>query len=741
MKKSRGRVKWIVFAVSSLIVLALVGLCGFAFWCVRRLEQARAQLAPPTVYVTQPLSGASSPAGNQLTVSATAWGDNPIIRAELWLNGELMDTQESDLPEGVSPFYAHFGLLLSEGPQQLFVRAINVQGIIGQSVPIGVTGEPASHEGLAAVVVGPDETLEDVAAAHDTDPEALRELNPGLGDQEPPEGTEVIVPAPPTAGGEGPAGPGVLPSIPAGPSPPPGSSKVLAPGAPPLKIIEPSPLPIGPGLTIAVLFPFVAPAAPTDLKGRVEGCMVRLIWKDNASNELWYDVWMAPLAGAPRLIASLQPAAGGAAWFEFPPLQTGGLSFWVEAVGLGGKQPSNIIWLEVDPQCPTRSLTHLAVEALDMSVRGNYDRVYCYVSFENTPEERLPGDDSAFIQVTGGQGDIATWASGNKKFLVPIPADGALDIGGECWAWAGEALDRLGTFSDSTNSGQWTGTRLPLAAGGYEIGYAVTYAGEVGGAPKETTYGYEDPSVPSPYNLTMLSKTIPGVPGSSTTSLHWDWSGDQKSITGFAVFLDGQPYGTVSGADKRGIGVTLPTACGRRQRWQVAAVAGERQSRLSGAYEYRTPECPVSVEVEFKEIEVKCVDTNWFHPACPSCDTVECWFRVFANDQSAGRFSFNFPMKLSCETWKINWVPWPNPPNSTLTVQISPDNTSLHFGSRWFYVNFLGELAKFQQASKTINMTLEEWKTYQGEHSLCTKQAGVMSCLEVEVRGSGGSSL
>jgi hypothetical protein len=749
--KSRERyVKWIAVALSLVVAFVLIGMCGLAFLYQRQLDQARAQYAPPTVYVSQPLSGSSAPAGSQLAVSATAWGEVPITRAELWLSGQLVDTQESDLPEGVSPFHAHFGLLVFEGPQQLVVRAVSAEGIIGQSVPIGVTGEAAVDEGLVAVVVDPGQTLEDVAAAHDIEPEAVRELNPGLGDQEPPQGTEVIVPAPPAPAPPGPQGPPVGPAIPPSPGTPPVTGTVpMPPGVLPLTPILPGPnmtgtvtgtvpLPIIVGTLLPQLAVpvFTPPAAPTNLQGVVEDCLIRLRWQDNTANELRYDVWTAPQAGSPRLIASLAPAKGGAAWFEFPAPLTGGLSFWVEAVGLGGKQPSNIVWLEVNPQCPTTSPTRLQVEALDMSIRGGYDKAYCYVSFENIPEERLPHDDSAFIQVQGGQGNIATWASGNKKLLVPIPADGALDLVGECWAWAGEALDKLGDFSDTTNSSQWTGTRLPLLAEGYEIGYAVTYAGEASGEGEETTYAYEDPSVPSPYNLTMLGKSSPGVPGSSWTALHWDWNGDEKTITGFAVFLDGQPYATIFGADKRGIGVNPPTGCDKRQRWQVAAVAGEAQSRLSAVYEYRTPECPVSVEVVFEEIEVKCVDTSWFNPVCPSCDTVECWFRVFANDQSAQRFSFNFPMKLSCQTWKINWAGWPDPPQNTLTVQIGPSDTSLQFGSRWFYQNSFGELAKFQEASRTITMSLDQWRTYQGEHRLCPgKQAGVMSCLLVKIRG------
>ena len=82
------------------------------------------------------------------------------------------------------------------------------------------------------------------------------------------------------------------------------------------------------------------------------------------------------------------------------------------------------------------------------------------MSFEKTPEERLPRDDSALIQVQGGSGDIAAWASGSKKFVVPVPVDGTLEVTGECWGWSASDMDKLGSFSDSTTSSQWTGTWL-----------------------------------------------------------------------------------------------------------------------------------------------------------------------------------------------------------------------------------------------------------------------------------------
>ncbi|MCJ7621378.1 MAG: hypothetical protein MUP64_14295, partial [Anaerolineae bacterium] len=102
MKRRRGCIKWGVVAVVVLAALTLVALGAFAF-LQARLQQARAHFEPPNVFVSEPLPGASAPAGTELEVSATASGLVPIVRMELWVDGELIETQEADSGAGVSP--------------------------------------------------------------------------------------------------------------------------------------------------------------------------------------------------------------------------------------------------------------------------------------------------------------------------------------------------------------------------------------------------------------------------------------------------------------------------------------------------------------------------------------------------------------------------------------------------------------------------------------------------------------
>lgn len=513
------------------------------------------------------------------------------------------------------------------------------------------------------------------------------------------------------------------------------------PNTPPLKVTEPPPLPVGPGFLIAVFAPPKPPAAPSDLQAQVENCMVRLRWKDNATNEERYEVWITGPDLQSRLVAALEPAAGAEAWFEFPAPQPGDLNVWVEAVNFVGKQPSNIVSLYVGAECPATLLNRLQVEALDMSVRGGYDRVYCYVSFEGAREQRLPLDDSDFIQVQGGQGNIAAWAAGSHKLTVPIPEDGALDIAGECLGWSGQALDKLGTFSGRFSSQTWDGAKRLLQGNSYDIGVAMQI---LGSTDSRQTYGYKDPTISAPYDL--REERV----GSDSSldpmaewewfwqrRLSWKWDGDQKKITGFTIYLDGKPYKTVS-ANSRAEVVTLGAWCGTKPRWQVIAVAGAAESLPSAPLELNLPDCPVYAEVQFKYIHILCAENYWFYWTCPNCDTIWSWFYIVA-DGVQRRSYFDavfFKVGLTCGDHNISSIGhWDYPKGDTMVMRITPSKPSVTVGSRFYYVNHWGELRKYQYATRTITMPLEEWKTYDEEFKLWTKANGVFSYLVVRVRG------
>lgn len=615
--------------VTLLLLLGVIGALGVGAFLSLRQQQARAEFAPPTVLVTAPAPGAEASAGSYLPVSAMAFGNQPIARVELWLDGELKETQSSSRPEGESTLNAHFALLIpSEGPHSLSVRAVNTIGILGKSLPVSIVGVPKPRDAAYAVRVQPGETLEDIAKTYGSDAATLQKANPNLGGQEPAAGTVIHVPIPPEE--EPPTASPLLPV--------PGNAPVPVPNVPPLAEMQASLLSTG--------FAFAPPAAPSGLQGEVKGCDVTLRWDDNATNESRYEVWSAMGMLAPRLVASLSPSpTKGPAWYKFFAPQTGYVTFWVEAVNASSHQPSNEITLYIDPQkCSWTqgSGLYLMVQVFEMTVQGNYDQVYCYVSYEGNPERRIPENAGDFIQVKAGTADFGGTTVGQegKMFarLIPVPKDGALDVEGKCLGRLGQnpPVD-LGYFVGKYTANEWDGARRKVKGATYEIEFAVkpwTPAVEMA---EMGEYWYEDPSLPAPYDLKESGVRYIFPPPDydpRERALYWKWDGDPKRITGFQVYrssvsyADYQggdahnppqppaewkktvPYGYYPGADRRGADVET-FYCGRRVRWEVAAVADLAQSPRT-ALEINLPPCHTYAMVKFEEIELRNCDDDPF---------------------------------------------------------------------------------------------------------------------------------
>jgi len=733
-----------------LAALTLVALGAFAF-LQARLQQARARFEPPNVFISEPLPGASAPAGTELEVYATASGFVPIMRMELWVDGELEETRASESGAGGSPLHAYFAIAPSEGPHVLHVRAVNAEGIIGDSLPLAVTGESLSDRPFVQVGVGPEQTMADIAGSFSTNVETLHELNPELAGQEPAEGTVVIVPAPPSGAPPGTTGPPVGPSFPTGPSGPSGSGPLTTPEGPPLKVIEPSPLPVDVGGLVGVVVNPWAPAAPTDLQSEVTDCTVRLAWKDNATNEDHFEVWMWGLGYPGRLVAKLQAAPGGSAWYEFPAPSWGHFVFWVEAVNSVGSQPSNYVAVTVaDPSCAKTLATHLKIQPLDLTVPANYHSVYCYVSFEGAPHGRLPAGTNDFIQVQGGQGDIASWAAGNPSLVVPIPTDGSLEMEGECWGRTSKAAP-LGSFSDQYGSETWDGTRRPVDGASFELGLAFEPLGAMDTSGGISTYSYEDPTMPVPYNLRI--KEWGSVYPTVQQMLQWDWSGDEKTIKSFQVLLNGAPYGHPVEPQYRMMDVTyLPFSCGQAVHWQVVAAADETYSAPSQPLvQYDLIPCPLFVEVKFERIGIgEANNASWI--LVPGynvgrCDTIGASFVVWVNEyrRQAGIWYGNLLVgrtnyQMTCDSYTFdqlfrNFTDYmDDPAPDTVVMMLKGENPSLTFGTRFMYFNSWGEPTSFAWNNKTISMPYEQWKTYSDKFSFFTTGGDVWAFVEVSVR-------
>jgi hypothetical protein len=632
------------------ILLALVVLA--AILILRDLNRARVQQnMPPSVIVHSPIAGQSATAGSFLLAHITATGQNPVFRVELWVDGEPLETQTPDPAMGeVTTFDVTSDLLVTEGPHMFFARAVDTDGLVGQSLPIPIQGDPPLAEGEASVVVVAEEgeTLQEIADVHRVDVGTLQELNPGLGDGGLPADAPVVVPFPPDQSGDGspsqpqpPSGdvpsqpsPGQTQPQPPGVVPPAAPLPVPPPGVPSLQVVKVA------AIDIRSLIPILLsnrPKAPTSLQAGVENCKVRLQWHDNADNETHFKVWMQGLGMPPRVIATLQGSPiTGPAWYEFASPQVGIYSFWIEAVNALGGQPSEIQWVAItNLGCPPALATHLEIEALDMDVASGYDRVYCYLSLEGTPEKRIPADDSAFIQVSDGRGNIANWAAGDKRLLLPIPTDDEVTLGGECWGWQGMALNKLGAFQASTPRALWDGSRQTLTGANFTIGYRILPFGSVDSA---GMYAFYDYTIDAPYGLWVeILKPSPFVPDYENPNiqwptLHWKWDGDQTKLSGFTVFMNGNPLMQVP-PSVRAASIHLPTSCGAVYEFKVAAnYWNAAMSVGSPSLKHDQGGCQVYAEVLFEWITFAETDDGWTFPVTfENCDQIQIYYDLFIN--------------------------------------------------------------------------------------------------------------
>jgi len=193
------RTKWIILGVLAilLLVIILVVLIFISFLRGRSLNSR------PLVLIQYPVDQALVEVGNGLLVHASARAQQGVTRMELWVDNQLVSTQESQagvliptlvLAESWTPH--------QEGFHTIIVRAFSRDRVSGQS-SIQVQARDAGGTGLIAHVMEEGESVASIANDYDTTPEEVAALNgSGGGGFNPQPGDELIVPAP---GGEDPS--------------------------------------------------------------------------------------------------------------------------------------------------------------------------------------------------------------------------------------------------------------------------------------------------------------------------------------------------------------------------------------------------------------------------------------------------------------------------------------------------------------------------------------------------------
>jgi hypothetical protein len=580
MTKRRNCIIWAIIIAMALLLLGVAGVYLGGRYAIR---WQRAAQAPPQVLVRDPASGTRFDPHSPIEVVAEAWGSSPVAEISLSVDGQLQETRPNADPQAPS-FRASFEIEVDEGPHVVVARAVDQDGLVGQSLPITILGN--SGDGAGPILMNwparAGETLTDIAEKLGFGAHGLDGVNAAIGDGPLADGTVVQVP--------------------------------VNPGAPPpqVDIIMPAPIPVD--TSSATRLKLIAsinivgrllsarqlllPAAPSGTQAIYRDCSIILRWEDNSENEAYFNIWMSGLGHSPRIIARASSSPGkGPVWVQFDAPEVGLYSFWVEAVNLIGSQPSEVAWVGVihTDTCANVIGTFLQINLRDLNVQGGYDRFYCYVSANGFPAKRFPPKDGIFIQLVGPPFDVLIGS--HLSLRVPIPEPRVLTLEGECLGWLGSDLVNLGPFQETVAESEWDGRELTVDGGTYQIEFTalIPHPTEV----SSMVQSQYDLTLPAPYDLQI--DTWRSLGGQTGHTLSWRWDGDPQAIEGFSVFIDGAG---LDFTEDKSIDVLIPEGCGISLGFTVSAVGMDAPSIPSQEYTFTSLPCDLNAEVEFISLNI-----------------------------------------------------------------------------------------------------------------------------------------
>jgi hypothetical protein len=189
-KKAGRRIWWLVPVALALIAL-LVGAPMGLLWLAGRAADVREQ--PPRVAVRALQTGDRVAVDRAVLVEAVAMDDEGVTQIELWVDGELVDVDES--PDSASPAPALVPLEWqpdSPGTHTVVVRATNGGGVVNQEaivveavedlVAVDAEGREITIADVSEVyyVAGDGDTLDTISRMYDVDAAEIVALNPDL---------------------------------------------------------------------------------------------------------------------------------------------------------------------------------------------------------------------------------------------------------------------------------------------------------------------------------------------------------------------------------------------------------------------------------------------------------------------------------------------------------------------------------------------------------------------------------
>lgn len=159
----------------------------------------------------------------------------------------------------------------------------------------------------------------------------------------------------------------------------------------------------------------------------------------------------------------------------------------------------------------------IQIEAFSLEVDKAYDGVYCYLSLNGSPMERVPSD--GHLEGLGeNRWGIETWAAGDRSRVVPLAEDAsAFDLEATCLgyrssSYGGDVFD-LGTLTARHAETEWDGRDLEQTATGEGGWFRVSYRIHPPihrEPPRPTPVPGEEPFMPQPLLYKDCSRRFAG---------------------------------------------------------------------------------------------------------------------------------------------------------------------------------------------------------------------------------------
>lgn len=400
--KKGNSIKLVLGSAGVVVVLALViGFSAFQYMRYRDLAQRLPENAVPIkIAILDPAPGAQSPAGTPLLVTATAFGEKPLLSLELWANGVVVGVQAAP-SGGIKPMKASFGWTPSEpGNYSLIARAID-------------TDKRTADSATVLVLIGMSKKGADSKKSEDPS-KALQIANGGGGEGLPPAQTAAI-PLPPLTA-------------------PPNSGDSIGASSPWQGSL---------GDWVSQVMVTSPPAEP-QLTAAPNGCGVKLSIHDLSSDEDGFFVYrQLPNASQWERVVTLG-AQSKFKWLTYTDSgHSGLLNYYVAAFNNAGEAAGNLATVKVDPAaCPTSisMAPVLSIALTSLKTDLGADRAYCYKSLNGIYWSRWPTD--GFF--TPGADGFDVKNQGDSTLL--NEPDKALTLDLECWGWNDGKIQMLGKF-------------------------------------------------------------------------------------------------------------------------------------------------------------------------------------------------------------------------------------------------------------------------------------------------------